>query len=129
VETQIAGGILLALFWIAIMSVAIKMGFGFINLLFDSALFRWGLLGIAGAIYYVTHNGLWATVWSNAYWLWLGPLLAAMVGGVLMFAWEALVRLYRFLQWAERLWDTYPQWRPFKPTARPWGQPRAPEDH
>jgi hypothetical protein len=124
VETEIAGGILLALFWLAIANVALKLGFGFINLIFDSALVRWCLLGVIVSVYYVTYNHLWPTVWANAYWLWLGPLLAVLAGAAALGVWNSLVALYRFLQWTEKLWDTFPQWTPFRRRVRPSGPPR-----
>jgi hypothetical protein len=51
--------------------------------------------------------------------------LAALAGAAALGVWNGLVKLYRFLQWTERLWDTYPQWTPFRRKVRPWGPPRA----
>ena len=122
-ETQIAGGILLALGWIAITYFAIRLGFWIINIgfgvigfIFSSPLLLWSALGTLATVYYVTRNDLWATL---GHWLGVGCITALLGGTAAWVAWLGLKELYTYLQWTERMWDKCLEWTRSRRAAPP----------
>ena len=96
-EHAIAGGILLALGQLVLLGLALWLIIGAIDYFFDHAWIRWTIVGLVGAVAYVSFENMWGYLWDHAYLLIAVPFTLVMIVGIPLALWEGLQNTTAFL--------------------------------